>query len=227
MDAHKVTKDFEHELALYTGAPYAVVVNSCTNALLLACAYNFRLSIDEKLHQWGHYGTGSINTEPGWKPEVTIPKHTYVSVPQSIIHAGGTVKFRDEDWQGMYQLKPYPIWDSAKWITSGMYKKGQYICLSLHWAKTLAVGQGGVILHDNPDADKWFRKARFDGRTEGVLPKDDTEIILGHHCYMSPRDSAEGLSRLSFLPKHNPPQPRDDYPDLSQLNIFKKEYEKT
>ena len=34
---YKVVKMFEEEIAHYTGAPYAVSVNSCTNALFLAC----------------------------------------------------------------------------------------------------------------------------------------------------------------------------------------------
>ena len=141
----------------------------------------------------------------------------------SIIHAGGTVKFRDEDWQedGLYKLDPYPIWDSARYLTNGMYPwKGQFVCLSLHWGKTLNLGQGGVILHGSKKAQEWFKKARFDGRTPGVHPKDDNPI-LGWHCYMSPRDAADALTRLHFLPKHNDPLPPDDYPDLSKMEVFK------
>lgn len=201
---YKVVDDFEKEIARYTGAPYATVVNSCTNAILLACDY---LKVKE----------------------VTIPNKTYNSVPMSIIHAGGTVKFDDREWQhvGIYQLRPYPIFDSARWLTSDMYKsvskhikKHQYVCISLHWGKTLNLGQGGVILHDNKDAQEWFKKARFDGRTEGIAPKDD-KFIMGWHCYMSPRDAADALTRLHFLPEYNEPLPNDDYADLSKQNIFK------
>jgi len=94
-------------------------------------------------------------------------------------------------------------------------------CVSFHWSKTLAIGQGGAILHDNDEADKWFRKARFDGRTEGVAPADDTFDMIGYHCYMSPRDAAEGLSRLAVLLKYNEPLENDDYPDLSRMEIFR------
>ena len=194
MNPYQVNKLFEKALCEYTGARYAVAVNSCTMALLLACDY--------------------IGVQ-----EVSIPKYTYLSVPMSIKHAGGTVKYRKENWKGMYQLKPYPIWDSARNFTSGMYKKGQYMCVSFHWSKILSIGQGGAILHDDPDADKWFRRARFDGRREGVEPKDDNPI-MGWHCYMSPRDAAEGLSRLALLPKHNKPLPNDDYPDLSKIDLW-------
>jgi dTDP-4-amino-4,6-dideoxygalactose transaminase len=196
MNAFQVVRDFERAVADYTGAKYCVTVNSCTMALLLACKY--------------------LNVQ-----EVSIPKLTYVSVPMSIMHAGGRVRFRDEDWSGSYQLTPCPIWDAARRFTSSMYIPGQYQCVSFHWSKILGLQQGGAILHDNADADRWFRKARFDGRTEGVAPKDDTFDTIGFHCYLSPEVAALGLVKLSFLPKHNDDLPNSDYPDLSKIELFK------
>ncbi len=197
---HQVTKEFEKALCEYTGAPYAVAVTSCTMALLLACKWFLK---DDK------------------ESIISIPKKTYVSVPMSIIHAGGIVHFDEREWVGGYKLRPYPIWDYARLFTSGMYNPGRFLCVSFHWTKTLGIGQGGAILHDDPDADEWFRRARFDGRTEGLAPKDDRFDMIGYHCYMSPRDAAEGLSRLAVLPKHNDPLPNDDYPDLSKFEVFK------
>jgi dTDP-4-amino-4,6-dideoxygalactose transaminase len=95
------------------------------------------------------------------------------------------------------------------------------VCVSFHWSKTLGIQQGGAILHDDPEADAWLRRARFDGRTEGVSPKLDSFTQIGWHCYMSPEVAAEGLMRLSLLPKHNEPLPNDDYPDLSEMEIFR------
>lgn len=205
---HFVTKQFEAALCDYTGAPFAVAVNSCTAALTLAVAWCLRSPfgfvrdrLDRKL--------------------VSIPKRTYVSVPQAIIHAGGRPVFRDEEWIGMYQLRPLPVWDSARWFTSGMYDRGQFQCLSFHASKTLGIEQGGAILHDNAEADAWFRRARFDGRAEGVAPKDDRDIILGWHCYMNPSTAAQGLLKLHSLPRHNAPLANDEYPDLSTLQCFK------
>ena len=217
MNPHDVTKQFEKELCEYTGAPYAVTVTSCTAALMLSVKWFLKNRQD-----------GDMRVE--------IPKRTYVSVPQSIIHAGGRPVFRDEDWIGAYQLSPLPVWDSARFFSSGMcvgvdsYSQpwmpfrnmaGQFVCVSFHWTKILGIGQGGAILHDNPEADEWLRRARFDGRKEGVAPKDDTFTMVAHHCYMSPRDAAEGLSRLAILPRHNDPLPNDDYPDLSQIEVFR------
>ena len=37
---YNIVKMFEDEISSYTGAPYVVTVDSCTNALFLACKYN-------------------------------------------------------------------------------------------------------------------------------------------------------------------------------------------
>jgi hypothetical protein len=129
------------------------------------------------------------------------------------------VGFRDEDWKGEYQLDPLPLWDSARRFTSGMYRPGHMQCVSFHISKVLGIDQGGAVLHDDPQADAWMRKARFDGRTEGVEPKDD-QLIMGYHCYLSPTIAAQGLWRLSFLPQHNADLPNSDYPDLSKDPLF-------
>jgi len=217
---YQVVKDFESALCEYTGAKYAVTTTSCTMALLLACRWH----IEKSEREFGY-------ADP---LPITIPKHTYVGVPMSIIHAGFDVEFDDREWTGQYQLNPLPVWDSARHFTAGMFgfeasnelmdlsynRSGQFVCVSFHWSKHLGIGQGGAILHDNDEADEWFRMMRFDGRKEGVEPRSQKDWVLGYHCYMSPRDAAEGLSRLSALPDHNNPLPNDDYPDLSQLEIF-------
>src|SRR4030095_6852100 len=125
MNAFRVVRDFARALWEYTGARYAVATNSCTMALLLACKY---LKVET----------------------VEIPKRTYVSVPMSIIHAGGRVTFRDENWSGSYELKPYAIVDAARRFTSGMYKKGQFQWISLPLSKILGLYQGGALLHHDP-----------------------------------------------------------------------------
>ncbi len=203
MNQFQVVEDFEEALKDYTGAPFVITTTSCTMALLLACAYQLTFA---KLPS--HL-------------DFQIPKRTYVSVPMSIIHAGGKVKFRDVNWRGSYCLSPYPIYDCARRFTSSMYRKGQHQCLSFHWNKILGIQQGGAILTDNEEARDWYRRARYDGRTAGVAPKDDTFDMLGWHCYMSPETAAQGLVRLALLPNHNEDLPNDPYPDLSKMEIFK------
>lgn len=193
---YAITKQFEDELCHYTGAPYAVAVNSGTAALLLCVEL----------------------MKPVW---VEIPRRTYVSVPQAIIRAGSRVKWRDENWSGVYQLKPLPVWDSARRFTRDMYLSGQFQCVSFAASKILGAEQGGAILHDDAEADTWFRRMRFDGRTEGVDPRSDTFDLVGHHCLMLPSVAATLLVRLYHLPNHNDDMPDYDYPDLSQHSAFR------
>ena len=188
---YKVTEDFERALADYTGAPYVCAVNSCSAALLLCL-------------KWCR------------AEEVELPRHTYVSVPNAVVLAGARVRWRDEGWRGVYQLKPYPVWDSARRFTSGMYLAGQFQCVSFATTKVLGLEQGGAILHDDPKAHEWLKRMRFDGRTEGVDPREDTFDMVGHHCIMLPSTAAALTLKLHHLPKENADLPDYPYPDLSQ-----------
>lgn len=234
---HEVTREFEAGLCEYTGARYAVAVNSCTAALLLAVAWSLRPTVDQpysKTYNWVSRDKYGPVLREHHLQEVSIPRLTYASVPQSICHAGGWPLFRDEQWAGWYQLRPLPVWDSARRFTSGMYRgailngvdavdmAGQFVCVSFHASKILGLEQGGAILHDNAEADEWFRRARFDGRTPGVAPRDDVNLgsMIGWHCYMNPTTAALGLLKLHSLPQHNADLPWDDYCDLSKLEVW-------
>lgn len=203
---HQVTADFEAAVAAYVGAPWCVAVNSCTNALFLALMWR----------KWC-----------GKLPEtVECPARTYVSVPMQIVHAGARPVFRDYEWLGQYELGDAGIIDSARLFTSGMYRPCTIMCTSHHWGKTLGLQQAGCLLVDSEECAAWLRRARFDGRTAGVAPKDDEFEFCGWHFYLAPEISALGLMRLSLLPKHNAPLPNDDYPDLSKLKIFQRDVAK-
>ena len=208
---YEITRRFEQELCRYTGAKYAVALNSCTAALLLACQWNARGTYGGELYS--SWVTIPISAE--------IPKHTYVSVPCAIKLSGLDVRWRNEHWRGAYQLKPLPVWDCARRFTSGMYIGGQFQCVSFSASKILAAEQGGAILHDSLEADAWFRRMRFDGRTEGADPMEDTFDLVGHHCIMLPSVAAQLLVKLYHLPKHNEDLPEREYPDLSQHPAFK------
>jgi len=193
---YNIVKMFEEEVSEYTGAPFAVAVDSCTNALFLCCKY----------HQ---------------VKEVTIPKRTYLSVPMSIIHSGGEVVFEDKDWSGAYQLKPYPIYDAAKRLTSGMYIPGTAMCLSFHIKKTLAIGKGGMILTDDFKMVEWLKKARYEGRSE-VNYKEDNIDMLGWNMYMTPQQAAHGLSLMQNYTEHSSDLGENKgYRDLTSNNVFK------
>lgn len=195
---YTIVRMFEEELAAYTGAPYAVAVDSCTNALFLCCKM-FNVS------------------------EVTIPSQTYLSVPMSIMQAGGEVIFdtKANDWRGIYQLKPYPIYDAAKRLTSGMYKAGTMMCLSFHIKKSLGLGKGGMILTDSPEVVEWLKKARYEGRSEKFYKEDDITSI-GWNMYMTPQQAAHGLCLMQNYPDHVPDvDEHNGYRDLTEFTVFK------
>jgi dTDP-4-amino-4,6-dideoxygalactose transaminase len=174
---YRIVKMFEEEISHYTGSPYVITVDSCTSAIFLVCKYL------------------KVKT-------VTIPSQTYLSVPQSIIHSGGEVifdkRFKTNHWKGIYQLKPYPIYDAAKRFTKNMY-----------------------ILCDNKKACEWFKKARYEGRSEKYY-KDDDITFLGWNMYMTPQQAAHGLSMMQNYPEHKEDlQELNGYRDLTEFTVFK------
>jgi dTDP-4-amino-4,6-dideoxygalactose transaminase len=186
---------FEKALCEYTGAKHACATTSCTDALLVACAY---LKVGE----------------------VEIPRRTFVGVGQAILNAGGSLRFRDEAWSGGYQLNPYPIFDMARQTRAGMYIPGSFMCLSFHVAKICGFTDGGAILYDDDAAHGPLHQMCYDGRPVHGVSKSDAPLIRGYHAYMAP-DTAAGIHRkLAWLPKENADLPWDNYPDLSELLIF-------
>src|SRR3990167_9251587 len=106
-ERNDIIRQFEEAIAKHCGAPYGIAVESCTAALFMCCLY---LKVKE----------------------VTIPKKTYFSVPMSIIHSSGSVKYADLEWRGVYTLLPYPIIDSAMRFKKNMCIPGTFHCLSFH-----------------------------------------------------------------------------------------------
>jgi dTDP-4-amino-4,6-dideoxygalactose transaminase len=200
---YKVVKLFEEEVADYTGAPYAVSVDNCTNAIFLCLMYMKHKGTDIK--------------------EVRIPSKTYLSVPQSIIHSGFEPIFDStiNDWKGIYQLNPFPIYDAAKRFTSDMYIPGSFMCLSFHIKKHLKIGKGGMILTDNEEAVEWFKSARYEGRGEKLYHEDDI-TFLGWNMYMTPQQASHGLALMQNYPLHSPDLGENNgYRDLTEFTIFK------
>lgn len=215
---HKITEQFENEVAKYTGVPYCCALDNCSNALFLALKW---CQIEGQ--------------------EITIPAHTYPSVPCEIIHAGGKVKFKHskafnkpgliddvsevKTLKGAYRLDPTPVWDSALRFTAWMYIPGTFMCLSFTGPyKHLKLGKGGAILTDNPIAFAWFKRARFSGRKECSYHSDHFDQ-LGWNFYMMPEIAARGLLLMSqFYDQNGNSKQNPDlelpYPDLSKFPIY-------
>lgn len=196
---HDVTRSLEQDLTDYTGSSFACVVNSCTNALQLAMMWE----------RWR-----------GGPQAVEIPRRTYVGVAHAVINAGHQLKFRNDDWSGIYKLEPFELYDCARRFRRGMYLPGSMMCVSFHISKICGFDQGGAILFDDPDAFEFLHRARFDGRAQGVAPKDDEFAMPAMHCYLSPTIAAGIRWKLSTLPDWNEDLLKSDYPDLSEHRWF-------
>lgn len=198
MNAFSIVKDFEERVAEYSGAKYAVAVDCCTSAIFLSLKYR--------------------QSQGQWAPYVTCPARTYASVPMAVIHSGMKPRFEDYSWIGIYPLEPMNIIDGAKRFRPDMYAGGLH-CLSFHAKKILAIGRGGMILTDEPEAAKWLRKARYDGREGKPYPEEKIDM-LGWHCYMTPEQAARGMLLMDILPDE-PKDHTEDYPDLRNMPVFR------
>lgn len=190
---------FERKLCSYTGARYAIAVDRCTNAILLSLVAQ------------------------GIKGDVTIPEHTYLSVPMTLALHGYNISFRKEQWEGSYQIGDTNVWDCAVGFERNMYRSGTIQCLSFQQKKRLAIGTGGAILLDDKDTADYLSRLRHDGRDSSVpvVGDDPNKIILGYHMYMSPNQAADGILLLNQMSEDYQVGKWSDYPNISVLECFK------
>ena len=189
---------FEQRLCEYTGAPYAVAVDRCTNAILLAMEYRGNK-----------------------RQKVILPTHTYLSVPMTLINYGYNVWLEYSEWSGSYQIGSTNVHDYAVGFKHNMYVPGQVQCLSFHQKKALPIGKGGAILLDDPVMYAKLKRMRHDGRDSAIGVDHDPDIIMGYHMNMSPDEAARGILLLNQLSGSSIPGSFRDYPDISKLSCLK------
>lgn len=199
-DPRDIVDIFERKLADYAGSKYAIAVDCDSNALFLSLKYRVASG------------------------KVEIPTHTYVSVPMQIIHAGLKPVFRYEEWTGLYELRPWNIYDSAARFTKDMYVGNDALqVLSFQIKKRLPIGKGGAILTDSLDAYNWLKLSSYDGRDLHTAYESKSHIKqLGWHFYMTPEDAARGILLMDMIPQSsNDSMSWSNYPDLSKIDLFK------
>lgn len=198
-DPSFVVDIFEKKIALWANAPYAVATDCATHAMELALRY---------------------------KPlpeSIEVPRHTYLSVPQTVRKLGARVQWTDDKWQGVYRLAPTHVIDGSLRFAPQMYIPGSFMCLSFQIKKRLPIGRGGMILTDSPEAYTWFKKSVYDGRTPYTAWKSDTITHMGYHYYMTPEDAARGILLFDDgLSTTNDMGGWEEYPDLTHMDFFKR-----
>lgn len=192
----EIVNDFEKQIAEFFNSPFAIAVDSCTHGVELCLRY-----------------TKSKN--------ITVPKHTYLSIPFLASKLGIGLKWKDENWIDYYYLTDNII-DAAVLWKKNSYISGTFMNISFQYQKHLALGRGGVILTDNKEAAVQLKKMSYDGRIPNVPWREQDIDTIGYHYYMTPETAQLGLEKL---PEAINSEPRQwvvtDWPDLTQMNIFK------
>ena len=191
----KPIKDFELELANYFGSTFAVATDCCTHAIELC----LRLKGANK---------------------ISVPRHTYISVPMLSEKLGIELEWKDENWLDYYYLTPEII-DAAVLWKENSYISGTYMCVSFQFKKHLSLGRGGVILLDNESDALALKKMSYDGRTPDTPWATQKIDTMGYHYYMTPETATLGLEKLPAAIETTPKQwTINDWPDVSKMPFF-------
>jgi len=192
----KVVEEFEKQLAAFFNAPYAIAVDGCTHAIELCLRY-----------------TGAT--------KITVPKHTYVSIPFLSNKLNIGLEWKDEDWSDYYYLTENVI-DAAVLWKKDSYVPNTFMNISFQFKKHLKLGRGGVILCDDEEAAIELKKMSYDGRLPSVPWRNQDIETVGYHYYMTPETAQLGID---LLPKAIETEPakwaHEDWPDLTKLTVFK------
>ena len=194
----QVVDQFEKKVANFFGAPYGITVDSCTHALELSLRLLNR--------------TNEI---------ITIPLHTYMSVPMMLEKIKQPWKFQDIKWIDFYALDPLPVVDSAFQWQADSYIPGTLTCVSFQFKKHIPIGRGGIILTDNIECYQRLQRMCRDGRDRSLLQTEDDVTEIGYHYYMTPEDAARGL--LLFDQLYNVPvatKSWQNYKKLTDYTVF-------
>jgi dTDP-4-amino-4,6-dideoxygalactose transaminase len=192
----QVITEFENKVAEFFGAPYAIAVDSCTHGVELALRYT----------QVDH---------------ITVPKHTYLSIPFLADKLWIDLFWKDENWVNYYYLTDKVI-DAAVLWKPNSYIPGTFMGVSFQYQKHLSLGRGGIILTDDKEAAVQLKKMSYDGRLPNIPWRDQNIDTMGYHYYMTPETAQLGLDKLPQAIQTPPRQwTVSDWPDLTQMNIFK------
>ena len=199
----EIITQFENTIAEYTGAPYAVALDSCTSSV--------------------------YNCLKFYNPEsITLPKRTFISIYTYALFAKCKVTFSDEVWDDMYQIDDTPILDCAKCLFEGMYVPESAMCLSFGKEKPLSIVdkrwglRGGMILTDNLDLATFVRNG-FDSTAKRTQNNERNFFHFDKNHTMADAEAEIGLEVFN----EGPPQELGTknlslgYPDVSQYKLLK------
>lgn len=189
-------EEFESKIAEFYKAPLAVATDCCTHAIELCLR---------------HTNTNAV----------TIPDHTYVSVPMTAKKLDLDWAWNNDKWEDYYYLHGSNIVDAAVYWKQGGYVPGTYMCLSFQFKKHLSLGRGGAILCETEEDYIALKKMSYDGRLPNTPWAEQNITSIGYHYYMTPETAQLGISKLPSA-IHNPARKWSwqDYPNLTHNGVF-------
>ena len=157
---------------------------------------------------------------------ISVPEHTYISVPFTLIKLNTDWVFANNKWANYYRLGNTRIYDAAVYYQRDGYKNilqeqaNPLVCLSFQFKKPLSLGRGGAILCSNEEDYVQLKKLTYDGRygDTGWATQDISSV--GYHYYMTPETAQQGLCKLKSATA-NKEWNYTDYPHLPDFNVFK------
>jgi dTDP-4-amino-4,6-dideoxygalactose transaminase len=191
-----IISDFEKKISSFFGSKFGIAVDSCTHGVELSLIYN-----EAK--------------------KITVPKHTYLSIPFLSKKLNLELEWKDENWKEFYYLTNNVV-DAAVLWRENSYIPETFMCVSFQYQKHLSIGRGGIILTDNERAAIQLKKMSYDGRNPNIPWRNQDIDTFGYHYYMTPEMAKLGLDKFEEIKNK---EPRiwtiNDWPDLTQMKIFK------
>jgi dTDP-4-amino-4,6-dideoxygalactose transaminase len=194
----KVITEFENKIAEFFGSKYAVAVDCCTHGLELCLRHK--------------------NIK-----KITVPKHTYLSVPMLANKLNLELEWKDEKWKDYYYLTENII-DAAVLWKQNSYIPNTFMSVSFQFKKHLSLGRGGMILFDDQNSYDVLKKMSYDGRSPDMLWTEQNIKTIGYHYYMTPETAQLGLNKLQDAINREPKKwVYTDWLDLTTMEVFKNE----
>ena len=188
--------ELENKIADFFGAPHAVAVDCCTHGIEL-CLRLFNLN------------------------EINVPTRTYISIPFLASKLNLKLNWKHEDWEDYYYLTEHVI-DAAVLWRRNRYIPGTFMNISFQFQNHLSLGRGGMILTDDEEDAYELKRMSYDGRKPDIPWREQNITSMGYHYYMTPETAENGLKKL---PEAIDTKPRqwvlEDWPDLTQMEVFK------
>ena len=241
----KKTFEFEDAIAKYTGAKYAVAVNSCTAALHLSLLASGVKHGDEVITSpFTFAATGNVIVHSGARPVfVDIDRETFNIDPSKIVraitpntkaiipvHYAGQPCDMSEIMNIANENDLVVIEDAAHAIGAQYHKRkignlGNPTCFSFYATKNMTTGEGGAVTtNDEEFADK-IRKLRLHGISKdawkrygaGGSWKYDIEVC-GWKYNTTDINSAIGIHQLKKIDEFN--RIRKMYAGIYSRNLY-------